>query len=131
MSDAINGPSLDLTCDNPHLSRPTSVLVPAEITNLQTSANLISVGSVADFVRDSIAANTKRAYRSDLAHFESWGGSIPGSADIVAAYLAVHADTLSVATLVRRLASISKAHEAKALPKSNPLRARSRDNAWH
>jgi integrase len=121
MIDLVDSPPLGLTRDNTHLSRPTSVLVPAPFTNLQTSSNLISVGSVADFVRDSIAANTKRAYMCDLAHFERWGGSIPGSADTVASYLAAHADALSVATLVRRLASISKAHEARALP--NPTRS--------
>jgi integrase len=110
-----------LTRDNTHLSRPTSTLVSASFTDLQTSANSISAGSVADFVRESIAANTKRAYTCDLVHFESWGGSIPGAADMVASYLAAHADTLSVATLVRRLASISKAHEVRALP--NPTRS--------
>ena len=76
---------------------------------------------IADFVRDSVAPNTKRAYTCDLAHFETWGGSIPASAETVAGYLAVHADQLSVATLVRRIASISKAHEAGAL--LNPTRS--------
>ena len=116
-----SSPVTAITSDNIHLSRPTSVLVSAPFANLKTSSDLISVGSVADFVRDSIAANTKRAYRCDLAHFECWGGSIPGSADLVASYLAAHANTLSVATLVRRLASISKAHEARAL--LNPTRS--------
>jgi integrase len=40
---------------------------------------------------------------------------------MVASYLAAHADRLSVATLVRRVATISKAHEAKGLP--NPCRS--------
>ena len=35
---------------------------------------------------------------------------------LVASYLAAHAETLSVATLVRRIATISKAHEARGLP---------------
>ena len=39
---------------------------------------------------------------------------------MVASYLAAHAETLSVATLVRRLASISKAHEARGV--ANPVR---------
>jgi integrase len=39
----------------------------------------------------------------------------------VASYLAAHAETLSVATLVRRIATISKAHEARGLP--NPCRS--------
>jgi integrase len=39
----------------------------------------------------------------------------------VASYIAAHAATLSVATLVRHLATISKAHEARGLP--NPCRS--------
>jgi hypothetical protein len=40
---------------------------------------------------------------------------------VVASYVAAHAETLSVATLVRRLATISKAHEASGL--LNPCRS--------
>ena len=71
--------------------------------------------------RDSLAANTRRAYLSDLGEFERWGGSIPASAEMVAAYLADRADTLAVASLVRHVASISKAHQARGL--SNPTRS--------
>ena len=77
--------------------------------------------SVAAFVENSISDNTRRAYRSDLAHFEAWGGQVPAEPAVVASYLAANAETLSVATLVRRLATISKAHEARALP--NPCRS--------
>ena len=77
--------------------------------------------NVSAFVRDSLALNTQRAYLSDLAEFERWGGSIPATADSLAAYLAARADTLAVATLVRHVASISKAHEARGLP--NPTRS--------
>jgi integrase len=76
---------------------------------------------VASYVRDSLAENTRRAYVSDLRHFESWGGGIPASAETVATYLAEHADRLSVATLVRRMTSVSKAHDAYAVP--NPTRS--------
>jgi integrase len=72
-------------------------------------------------VRDSLAPNTSRAYLSDLSEFERWGGSIPASPEIVASYLAARADTLAVASLVRHVASISKAHLARGLP--NPTRS--------
>ena len=39
----------------------------------------------------------------------------------MASYLASHAETLSVATLVRRIATLSKAHKARGLP--NPCRS--------
>ena len=45
----------------------------------------------------------------------------PASAELVASYLASRADTLAVATLVRHVASISKAHEARGL--TNPTRS--------
>lgn len=72
-------------------------------------------------VRSSLARNTQRAYLSDLAHFEAWGGSLPSDPVQIASYLAAHRQIHSVATLQRRLASLSKAHAAGAL--SNPARA--------
>jgi hypothetical protein len=68
-----------------------------------------------------LAENSRRAYLSDLAEFERWGGSIPASIETVAAYLAARADALAVATLVRHVASVSKAHQALGLP--NPTRS--------
>jgi integrase len=76
---------------------------------------------VADLVERSISDNTRRAYRSDLAHFQDWGGRLPANPAAVASYLAAHAKVLSVSTLVRRLATLSKAHEARHLP--NPCRS--------
>ena len=46
---------------------------------------------------------------------------MPSTPEQVASYLAAHAANLSTATLARRLASISKAHQARGLP--NPVRA--------
>jgi integrase len=95
--------------------------VPTPFTSLQLIANPVWSSAVNDFVRDSLAENTRKAYLSDLCEFERWGGSIPSSAETVAAYLAARADTLAVASLVRHVASISKAHEAQGLP--NPTRS--------
>ena len=76
---------------------------------------------VKTYVHAGVSDNTRRAYRSDLRHFLDWGGTVPASDVVLAAYLAQHAGTLSVATLARRVASISKAHRAKGLP--NPARS--------
>ena len=123
-----------LTSDNPHLSRPK--IGAAEGLDTPKTEDLPSLveghGSasactgqfsdrVAALVESSISDNTRRAYQSDLAHFEAWGGRLPADPAIVASYLAAHSDTLSVATLVRRTATISKAHEARGLP--NPCRS--------
>ncbi|MBR1133249.1 site-specific integrase [Bradyrhizobium iriomotense] len=70
------------------------------------------------FVQNSVSENSRRAYESDLREFERGGGSIPASVETVAEYLTQNAGRLSVATLVRRLASLSKAHEVRGL--SNP-----------
>ena len=123
-----------LTSDNPHLSRPT-IEAAERLDTSQRESLPSSVGGegcasactreltdrVAALVESSISDNTRRAYQSDLAHFEAWGGRLPADPAIVASYLAAHSDTLSVATLVRRIATISKAHEAKGLP--NPCRS--------
>lgn len=104
-----------LTRHNPSLSRVTlDALAIPQPSAINCTGELPD--AVASYVRDSLAENTRRAYLSDLAQFEGWGGSIPAIAETVASYLAAHADTLSVATLVRRIASISKAHRARGLP---------------
>jgi integrase len=109
-----------LTRDNPLLSRLTmGALDVPKGSAINCTDDLPT--SVATYVRDSLAENTRRAYLSDLGEFERWGGSIPASAETVAAYLAARADTLAVASLVRHIASISKAHEARGLP--NPTRS--------
>lgn len=68
---------------------------------------------LASYIRQSQADNSLRAYRADMEHFRKWGGKVPASPEIVAGYLADHASALSLATLRRRLASISKAHRLK------------------
>lgn len=129
-----------LTPDNSHLSSPTHVrleretereegparfaidctshrLVPAGVTGLPASF-VESSDRVQALVRASVAENTRTAYASDLRHFAAWGGVIPASPEHIAAYIAEHAGKLAVATIVRRVAALSKAH--KALGADNP-----------
>ncbi len=117
MQDEPAGPAPGfLTSDNYYLSEPTSAPAPGSAVDCK---NLPA--TVAGYVRASLADNTRRAYLGDLAHFEAWGGSLPAAPETVAAYLATHADSLSVATLIRRLAALSKAHQARGL--DNPIRS--------
>src|SRR5690348_10640712 len=51
--------------------------------------------NIDDYVAAATADNTRRAYRSDLRAFLSWGGNIPSVPETVAAYLVSHATTLS------------------------------------
>lgn len=48
-----------------------------------------------------------------FSHFEAWGGTVPASDAEVASYISAHAAIHAVATLTRRLAAISGAHEAR------------------
>jgi len=75
----------------------------------------------AHLLRASIAPASARALRGDLDQFTAWGGTLPASPAIIARYIAEHAGQHAVATIQRRLASISKAHEMAGLP--NPCRA--------
>jgi len=65
--------------------------------------------------------STRRAYRSDLDHFLAWGGSVPCNPQHVAAYLALHAESLKASTLRRRVVAIGLAHTAQGF--ENPCQA--------
>lgn len=122
-----------LTRDNPLLSRSKTdepdLMESQQVGEVKgadgSEINFTTVLSdkVSAYVEQGLAENTKRAYAADLAHFESWGGSIPATDTVVASYLAEHAETLALATLCRRLATLSKAHTAKGLasPTSSEL----------
>ena len=67
------------------------------------------------------SAATRSAYRSDLRCFEAWcrdhgASALPATAETVAVYLSDMSATLAVASLRRRLASISAAHARSDLP---------------
>lgn len=72
--------------------------------------------SVREYIELAVAENTRRAIQNDMAHFTAWGGTIPCTPETLAGYIAAHAGVLSVATLCRRIASISKMHKIKGLP---------------
>ena len=86
-----------------------------EIANDCTRLSSFIPTSVSDYLRASLSDNSRRSYRSDLTQFILWGGAIPCSPELVATYLAAHADQHAVATLSRRLVSIGKAHTAQGL----------------
>lgn len=60
------------------------------------------------YVENALSDNTRRAYRNDLNHYRAWGGTIPASAEQIAAYLTAYAGILSIATMQRRLVIIWK-----------------------
>ncbi len=95
--------------------RPTSLRVQAG----QQRAQVYLLAARAD--------STRRAYANDWMHFTDWcnsqqddGGAplgyLPAAPETVAVYLAEHAETLKVATLIRRCSAISAVHQAAGHP---------------
>jgi len=82
---------------------------------------LYEVGARArDYVQQSRAANTRRAYRADWADFAAWCAvhrlaALPAAPETVALYLTDLAASRKTSTLQRRLSAISQAHKAADL----------------
>ena len=91
--------------------KSSAMLVDATRTSPISGAQGMSDG-VRDLISNSLSPATKRAYRSDMAHYEAWGGVIPSNPEVIAEYLAGLAETHTVATITRRLASLAKAHRS-------------------
>jgi integrase len=88
---------------------------------------------VTDFIVASKAPATLRAYRSDWAAFTSWCdkrslASLPAAPDTVARYLTGLAGVNAIATLQRRLTSISQAHQSAGY--ESPTRASVVRTTW-
>ena len=72
---------------------------------------------VATYINEATSENTRKAYKSDIKHFEQvWGGLLPASTSTVCKYLAAYAETLNVTTLARRLSAIATWHKAQGFP---------------
>lgn len=75
----------------------------------------------ADYVRQSVPANTQRAYATDWAAFVEWcdarrAQSLPADPRVIASFVADQAKSLRPASLRRRLAAIAKMHKVRGLP---------------
>ncbi len=89
---------------------------PVSSANSQLPRELI--GKVADYVRKGLegAANTQRAYKSDVSHFKEWCtenglSEFPASVATLSGYVSHLADTHKWASISRKLAAIRKLHE--------------------
>lgn len=70
---------------------------------------------VQGYLSQSLSEATKRAYKSDMDAYETFGGTVPSTDGQIAHYIAELAETHAVATIVRRLAAIGKAHRSRGL----------------
>lgn len=62
------------------------------------------------YLHAATSDNTRRAYQNDITHFESWGGVLPTSPDVIIRYLQDYAAQLNPRTLIRRLTAIKHWH---------------------
>ncbi|MEO7496835.1 MAG: tyrosine-type recombinase/integrase [Massilia sp.] len=62
------------------------------------------------------ADNTRRAYRSAVNHYLTWGGVLPADETAIIRYLLTYAATLNPRTLALRLTALSQWHVHQAFP---------------
>jgi site-specific recombinase XerD len=92
--------------------------------------------SIRKYTRHAKAPNTRKGYRSDLAHFAAFCQAqnvpaLPATPGTIAAYLVNLADAgLKPATMSRRLAAISKAHSAANLDSPCSMRHAIVSEVW-
>lgn len=70
--------------------------------------------------------NTRKAYRSDIKHYEQWGGILPATPEYIVNYLQHFAATFNPRTLSRRLVALKHWHQYQGFPDptSNPIVAK-------
>ncbi|UOD29213.1 site-specific integrase [Massilia violaceinigra] len=74
------------------------------------------------FLAAATSDNTRRAYRSAIKHFLTWGGVLPADEPTMIRYLLAFAASLNPRTLALRLTALSQwhVHQGFADPASNP-----------
>ena len=79
-------------------------------------------GRAFEYLSQSVADNTKKAYKADWEHFTNWCQergfqSMPASSRTVALYLTHMAETgFKTSTMQRRVSAISRIHQVRELP---------------
>ncbi|SFL48601.1 Site-specific recombinase XerD [Loktanella salsilacus] len=124
MSEAVltsdTNPLTRVKTDNPEKHNSEQFAVNCNVKMFRSDARESLTNEAIDLLQYSLAPATERALRGDLAHFQNWGGTLPATPATVCAYTGDHAGQHAVATIQRRVASISKVHEMAGLP--NPCR---------
>jgi len=75
------------------------------------------------YITAATSDNTRKAYRSDIRHFEQWGGQLPATSQKIVLYLQAFATTLNPRTLSRRLIALKQWHVYQGFsdPTQHPL----------
>lgn len=85
--------------------------------------NELSPTKPSPYLQRATAENTRTAYRSDIRHFQRWGGKLPTDTATVIRYCEAYADTLNPRTLKRRLVALKQFHCYQGFtdPTAHPL----------
>lgn len=78
--------------------------------NLVSDLHPITHWTTNPYIKSATSDNTRKAYRSDIRHFENWGGQLPASSESIVKYLQAFAETLNPRTLSRRLTALKNWH---------------------
>lgn len=67
--------------------------------------------------------NTRRAYQTDIRHFEAWGGQLPATTETILHYLHAFAQTLNPRTLSRHVTALKQWHRYQRFqdPTDDPI----------
>src|SRR3990167_7803456 len=65
--------------------------------------------------------NTRRAYQSDIRHFQNWGGQLPSTTEGVLRYLHAYAEILNPRTISRHITAIKQWHHYQNFPDPTQL----------
>ena len=77
---------------------------------LRNEMESITISFSNPYITAATSQNTRRAYQSDIRHFERWGGKLPTNTDTILIYLQAFAKTLNPRTLSRRLTALKNWH---------------------
>jgi integrase len=84
--------------------------------NLPTSNEVQVPTRTNPYLAAATSPNTRRAYQSDIQHFEKWGGQLPAHREAILAYLQTYATLLNPRTLSRRLTALKHWHTYQGFP---------------
>ncbi|MBA3660632.1 MAG: tyrosine-type recombinase/integrase [Gammaproteobacteria bacterium] len=68
------------------------------------------------YISAATSENTRKAYRSDIRHFEAWQGRLPATTEMIMRYLQDYAATLNPRTLSRRIIALRNWHAYQGFP---------------
>lgn len=94
-----------------------SLLPSSKFTLQEEISHILKVeDSLKEYIKAATSDNTRRAYQSDIHHFQQWGGKLPATPESILFYLHAYAPLLHPFTLRRRLTAIKHWHTYQGFP---------------